>query len=106
MSIIKHNELRVSVFSRPFITCCRLEYVLELVKEHGTIKQATIQNIILQNKIAGDTVRNDLVPFLRDIGMISVYSARKPTAKKAQPVVTLTEMGMDYLEQVKACYKN
>lgn len=106
MSIIKHNELRKSFFNKPFTTCCRLEYILELVNEHKVIKQATIQNIVLQERIAGNTIRGDLVPYLKDIGMVSVYSLRAPTAKKAQPVVTLTEIGIDYLMQVKKCYND
>jgi hypothetical protein len=104
VSIIKHNELRKTVFSRPFVTCCRLEYILELINEHKVIKQATIQNIILQERVAGNTIRGDLVPYLK--GLVSVYSLRPPTAKKAQPVVTLTEMGVDYLMRVKECYNN
>lgn len=102
MSITNHNQLRQAVFNKSFTTCCRYEFILGVLQDVKAIRIVELQKICLKGCHIPSGIRVNYLMPLEALGMITMYRTKEKSKKGYE--VTLTEIGLAYLDEVKKCY--
>ena len=89
MSIARHHRFRITMGITP-----RCEYILGALEEEGEVKTSYLRHIGLGYDII------DALDLLERKGLIQV---KRPNGKLR--LHTLTDLGQEYLQQVKELYK-
>ena len=102
MSLYKHNELRRAVFGKSFNSATKLEYILGVLLEHGSMKQSELQKYCREDLVISSGMKDNYIPDLVKLKLIVV--ARAKGNKTWLSIVMPTELTLLYFEQLKELY--
>lgn len=102
MSLYKHNELRKAVFGRSFNSSAKLEYILGVLLEHGSMNQTELQKYCREDLVISSGMKDNYIPDLVKLKLVVILRTRKN--KSFISNVMPTELTSLYFEQVKELY--